>query len=168
MVAQSIPLRSAAVFRFAANFGERRSAGGVGSGSGEFSQIVAALSGPSISGFGAGLVSGSSTLRSCVHCACASLRLPPERRVPRPFELDELPVALEEPCVDDAEPLLTCSNPPSEVPVLESAVSVESAGADVSGAGAAASASVDGAGVAESSLVAAAESSVAGAGASDD
>src|SRR3954469_19391683 len=169
MVAQSIPLRSAAVFRFAANFGERRRAGGVGSGSGEFSQIVAALSGPSISGFGAGLVSGSSTLRSCVHCACASLRLPPERRVPRPFELDELPVALEEPCVDEAEPLLTCSNPPSEVPVLESGVSAESAGADVSGAGAAASASVDGAGVAaESSLVAAAESSVAGSAASDD
>src|SRR5881409_1925184 len=132
MVAQSIPLRSAAVFRFAANFGERRRAGGVGSGSGEFSQIVAALAGPSISGFGAGFVLGSSTLRSCVHCACASLRRPPERRAPGPFELDELPVALEELCVDEAEPLLTCWNPPSEVPVLESGVSVESAGADVS------------------------------------
>src|SRR3954462_5041331 len=164
-----MPFRCAVAFRFAANFGERRSAGGVGSGSGEFSQIGAALSGPSISGFGAGLVLGSSTLRSCVHCACASLRLPPERRAPRPFELDELLVALEEPCVDEAEPLLTCWNPPSDVPVLESGVSAESAGPDASGAGAAVSASVDGAGVAaESSLVAAAESAVAGSAASDD
>src|SRR3954471_17088082 len=95
IVAQSSPALFAAAFRFAANFGESRRAGGVGSGSGEFSQIVAALSGPSISGVGAGLVLGSSTLRSCVHCACASLRLPPERRAPRPFELDEFLVALE-------------------------------------------------------------------------
>src|SRR3954447_9642928 len=109
IVAQSIPLRCAACFRFAANFGESRSAGGVGSGSGEFSQIVAALSGPSISGFGAGFVFASSTLRSCVRCACASLRLPPGRRAPGPLELDELPVALEELCVDEDDPLLTCS-----------------------------------------------------------
>src|SRR5881409_1705129 len=101
MVAQSIPLRSAAVFRFAANFGESRTAGGVGSGSGEFSQIVAALSGPSISGFGAGLVFGSSTLRSCCHCDCASFRRPPERWAPRLVEPDEVLVELEESSEED-------------------------------------------------------------------
>src|SRR5690349_23396878 len=104
IVAQSIPFCCAAAFRFAANFGERRSAGGVGSGRGEFSQIVAALAGPSISGFGAGFVFGSSTLRSCVHCACASLRRPLERwALRRVCELDELLVALEEPCADDED-----------------------------------------------------------------
>jgi hypothetical protein len=45
--------------RFRANVGDRRRAGGVGSGSGRFSQIVAADSGPSISGAGIGFVFGS-------------------------------------------------------------------------------------------------------------
>src|SRR5436190_10583719 len=67
MVAQSTPPLFAAFFRLATNFGERRTAGGVGSGRGEFNQIVAAFAGPSISGFGAGLDCGSSTLRSCTH-----------------------------------------------------------------------------------------------------
>src|SRR5436190_16870640 len=114
MVAQLIPLPCAAFFRFAANVGERRTAGGVGSGSGEFSQIVAALSGPSISGFGAFFVFGSSTLRSCCHCDCTSLCRPPELRPPRPFEPDELLVELEESCEEDDEPLLTCVKPPSD------------------------------------------------------
>src|SRR5919197_3045633 len=73
IVAQLTPALHAAFCRFAANFGERRTAGGVGSGSGELSQIVAALSGPSISGFGAGLVFGSSTARKCFVRARARL-----------------------------------------------------------------------------------------------
>src|SRR5262245_38960895 len=113
MTAQSTPPLFAAFFRFAANFGDRRTAGGVGSGSGEFSQIVAALAGPSISGFGAGFVFGSSTLRSCTHCDCASLRRP-ERGEVRPFELDELPVALEVDSCPDDEALLTCVKPASD------------------------------------------------------
>src|SRR5436190_10850200 len=96
ITAQSTPPRFAAAFRFAANFGESRTAGGVGSGSGEFSQIVAALSGPSISGFGAGFFFGSSTLRSCCHCDWASLRRPPERWAPPPFEPDDVLGELEE------------------------------------------------------------------------
>src|SRR3954462_3445820 len=158
IVAQSIPLRCAAVFRFAANFGERRSAGGVGSGSGEFSQIVAALAGPSISGFAAGFVFGSSTLRSCVHCDCASLRRPPARRA-WAREPDELLVALDEPCDDDEDDglLLTWVKPPSDVPAVDSAASAESVPADVPGAGAAAAASLEGSDVA-------ADSSAAGAG----
>src|SRR5206468_7232161 len=107
IVAQLIPLPCAAVFRFAANFGESRTAGGVGSGSGEFNQIVAALSGPSISGFGAGLFFGSSTLRSCCHCDWASLRRPPERWPPRPCEPDDVLAELEESEEEDDEPLLT-------------------------------------------------------------
>src|SRR5919197_5374969 len=107
IVAQLTPALHAAFCRFAANFGERRSAGGVGSGSGEFSQIVAALAGPSISGFGAGFVFGSSTLRSCTHCDCASLRRS-ERRDTRPLEPDELPVVLEDESCPDDDALLTC------------------------------------------------------------
>src|SRR5512133_2445115 len=141
MVAQLMPLPCAALFRFAANFGERRTAGGVGSGRGEFSQIVAALSGPSISGFGAGLFFGSSTLRSCCHCDWASLRRPPERRAP--FVPDEVLVEPEESCEEDDEPLLTCVKPPSNVPADESAVSAESAVAEASGAGAAGAASLE-------------------------
>src|SRR5919108_1282075 len=63
ITAQSTPLARAADLRLLANFGERRSAGGVGSGSGELSQIVAAPVGPSISGAGAGFTFGSKTLR---------------------------------------------------------------------------------------------------------
>src|ERR671937_1727753 len=65
IVAQLTPAPLAAALRFAANFGERRTAGGVGSGSGEFSHTVAALAGPSISGGGAGFVFGRSTARRC-------------------------------------------------------------------------------------------------------
>src|SRR5215468_9009933 len=133
-----MPPDFAAFFRFAANFGERRRAGGVGSGSGVFSQTVAALAGPSISGFGAGFVFGSSTLRSWTHWDCASLCRPPGRFVLWP---DELPaVELEdEPCVAD-ELLLTCVKPRSDVPAVESGVAAESAGAEVSMVGAAESA----------------------------
>src|SRR4029450_4779308 len=65
MVAQFSPASFAAALRFFANFGDSRSAGGVGSGSCEFSQIVAALGGPSISGAGAGLSFGTISVRSC-------------------------------------------------------------------------------------------------------
>src|SRR5580765_6377554 len=106
ITAQSTPPLFAAFFRLAANFGDRRTAGGVGSGSGEFSQIVAALAGPSISGFGAGFVLGSSTLRSCTHCDWASLRRPPERPLWL-LELDELPVPLEDVLCPDDDALLT-------------------------------------------------------------
>src|SRR3954469_11450630 len=78
MTAQLTPERCEAAFRFAAKRGERRSAGGVGSGSGEFNQIVAASAGPSISGFGAGFSFGSSAARTCFHCASAAARLPPD------------------------------------------------------------------------------------------
>src|SRR5919206_274485 len=44
IVAQSTPPARAADFRFVANFGDRRSAGGVGSGSGELSHTGAELS----------------------------------------------------------------------------------------------------------------------------
>src|SRR5690348_398140 len=147
ITAQSTPPLFAACFRFAANFGDRRTAGGVGSGSGEFSQIVAALAGPSISGFGAGFVFGSSTLRSCTHCDCASARRPLARCVPRAFELDELGVATQ-PCDgedvdgddDAALPLLTWVKPLSDVPAVESAASAagDEASAELSLAGAAA------------------------------
>src|SRR5438105_14438761 len=73
IVAQSTPPLRAAVFRFVANLGDRRSAGGVGSGSGVLSQTVAALGGPSISGFGAGLVFCSNTARGCSVLARARL-----------------------------------------------------------------------------------------------
>src|SRR6266511_1853503 len=63
MTAQSTPAPRAAALRLAANFGESRSAVGVGSGSCELSQIVAASAGPSISGAGAGLMFGRSTVR---------------------------------------------------------------------------------------------------------
>src|SRR5215831_15510810 len=153
-----MPPDFAAFFRFAANFGERRRAGGVGSGSGVFSQTVAALAGPSISGFGAGFVFGSSTLRSWTHWDCASLCRPPERFVLWPDEL--LAVGLEdEPCVAD-EPLLTCVNPASDVPAVESATSPELAGAELSVDGAAESA---GAAAVDSSAAGAAEASAAGA-----
>src|SRR5262249_50655852 len=144
ITAQSTPPLFAAFFRFDANFGDSRTAGGVGSGSGVFSQIVAALGGPSISGFGAGFDFGSRILRSWTPRGCASLRRPLERLEPRPFELDELLVTLEdESCPDDAAPL-TCVKPLSDVPVDESAMSAESAEADVSGAGVgAAEASLD-------------------------
>ena len=66
IVAQSRPAAFALAFRFEANFGDSRSAGGVGSGSGELSQIVAALAGPSISGAGAGFCFGSRIVRSFV------------------------------------------------------------------------------------------------------
>src|SRR5690242_2184300 len=112
ITAQSTPPLFAACLRFAANFGDRRTAGGVGSGSGEFSQIVAALTGPSISGFGAGFVLGSSTLRSCTHCDWASLRLPSARWPPWPFELDEPAVAPEDALCPDDDALLTCVKPP--------------------------------------------------------
>ena len=52
--------------RFRANFGESRRAGGVGSGSCELSQIVAASAGPSISGAGAGFSLGTRIVRSFV------------------------------------------------------------------------------------------------------
>src|SRR5215212_2862672 len=158
---QFTPFRFAAAFRFAANFGESRSAGGVGSGSGEFSQIVAALSGPSISGFGAGLVCGRIFARSCFHCDAASA-----------FLLAARPLL----CCDDADapapdavaaepPLLTCVNPPSDVPAEESSAAPAPAGAATSGAAAGAAASA-GAASADSSAAGAA-SSAAGA-ASDD
>jgi hypothetical protein len=162
ITAQSMPLRCAEVFRFAANFGERRSAGGVGSGSGEFNQIVAAPSGPSISGFGAGFSFGSSTERSCVHCERASARLPPD--LP-PLRLADGVAGLDDESLEEP-PLLTCVKPPSHVPAVESAASAESAGADGSAAGAAASsagaeASVDsGAGAASSAAGAASDASV--------
>jgi hypothetical protein len=66
IVAQSRPAAFALALRFEANLGDSRSAGGVGSGSGEFSQIVAALAGPSTSGAGAGFCFGSRMLRSFV------------------------------------------------------------------------------------------------------
>src|SRR3989442_9444141 len=66
IVAQSRPAAFAVAFRFEANFGESRSAGGVGSGSCELSQIVAALGGPSISGAGAGFNFGTRIVRSFV------------------------------------------------------------------------------------------------------
>src|SRR5262245_14971302 len=112
ITAQSMPALFAARFRFDANFGDRRTVGGVGSGSGEFSQIVAALAGPSISGFGAGFVFGSSTLRSCTHCDWGSLR-PLERWPVWPFELDEpvLGAVEDEACPED-DALLTCVKPP--------------------------------------------------------
>src|SRR5690242_6147652 len=160
ITAQSTPPLFAACLRFAANFGERRTAGGVGSGSGEFSQIVAAFAGPSISGFGAGFVLGSSTLRSCTHCDCASLRRLLEPRPLWPFELDEVPVAPEDvTCCPDDDALLTCVKPPSVVPFDESATSAESLGEDVSAEGTA-EASLD---AALSSVAGATESSVAGA-----
>src|SRR6478609_9684058 len=158
ITAQSTPPLFAAFFRFAANFGDRRTAGGVGSGSGEFSQIVAAFAGPSISGFGAGFVLGSSTLRSCTHCDWASFRRPPERPPLWSFELDEPSDALEDVLCPDDDALLTCVKPPSAVPVEESATSVESVEDDVSGAGAA-EASPE----ADSSVAGAADPSVAGA-----
>src|SRR6266540_5800918 len=65
ITAQLTPLARAAAWRLAANVGESRSAGGVGSGSGELSQIVAAPAGPSISGAGAGLIFGRRTARRC-------------------------------------------------------------------------------------------------------
>src|ERR671937_3069107 len=65
IVAQSTPPARAAALRCATNFGDRRSAGGGGSGSGELSHTVAALAGPSISGFGAGFVFGGNTQRRC-------------------------------------------------------------------------------------------------------
>src|SRR5580765_4914947 len=126
MTAQSTPPLFAAFFRFDANFGDRRTAGGVGSGSGEFSQIVAAFTGPSISGFGAGFVLGSSTLRSWIHCDWASPRRPPERRPLWPFEVDELPVVPEDVLCPDDDALLTCVKPLSDVPVDESATLAES------------------------------------------
>src|SRR5437870_3259945 len=58
---QLTPFALAADFRLAANFDDSRSAGGVGSGSGELSQTVAALAGPSISGAGAFFSFGSRT-----------------------------------------------------------------------------------------------------------
>src|SRR5512133_416198 len=165
ITAQSTPPLLAAFFRFAANFGERRVAGGVGSGRGVFSQIVAAFGGPSISGFGAGFVVGSSTLRSCCHWACASLRRLPERFAPR--EPGELLVVLEdESCADDGEPLLTCVKPLSEVPAVESATAGEAVEADSSAVGAgAAEASLEDA---DSSAAGAADSSAAGAASDDD
>src|SRR5689334_21660479 len=122
----------------------------------------------------AGFVFGSSTLRSCVHCACASLRRPLERwALRRVCEPDELLVALEEPCADDEdedeELLLTCVNPPSDVPADESAVSAESVAADVSGAGAAAVASLEGSDVAADwSAAGAADWSAEGAAADEE
>ena len=80
---------------------------------------------------------------------------------PRPRELDELLVALEDGSADDGEPLLTCVNPLSDVPAVESATSAESAGADVS----AADASLEDA---ASSAAGAAEGSAAGAASDDD
>src|SRR2546429_8375194 len=65
-VAQSSPAPFAVAFRFEANFGESLRAGGVGSGSCELSQIVAALGGPSISGAGAGFSFGRRIVRSFV------------------------------------------------------------------------------------------------------
>jgi hypothetical protein len=97
---------------------------------------------------------------------------PPERRVPRAFELEVLPtLTKDEPWVgdvdeddedeDEDEPLLTCVKPPSLVPALESGTTDESGEAELSGAGVAgaAEASLDEA----DSSAGAAVSSVAGA-----
>src|SRR2546429_2242157 len=65
-VAQSSPAPFAVAFRFEANFGESLRAGGVGAGSCELSQIVAARAGPSTSGAGAGFSFGRRTVRSFV------------------------------------------------------------------------------------------------------
>src|SRR5919106_1400994 len=103
ITAQSMPFRCAAALRFEANFGDRRSAGGVGSGSGEVSQIVAALSGPSISGFGAGFDCGSRTLRSWIHCERGSEPFALEREPFLPLDAAGAPAELgADACPDDS------------------------------------------------------------------
>src|SRR5262249_35883936 len=62
MSAQSTPVCFETAFSCLANFGESRSAGGVGSASGRFNQIVAADAGPSISGTASGFVAGRRTM----------------------------------------------------------------------------------------------------------
>src|SRR5262249_26599882 len=62
MSAQSTPVFFETAFSCLANFGESRRAGGVGSPSGRFNQIVAAEAGPSISGTASGLVAGRRTI----------------------------------------------------------------------------------------------------------
>src|ERR1051326_8398414 len=61
MSAQSMPVCFDTALSCRANFGDSRSAGGVGSASGRFNQIVAADAGPSISGTCSGFVAGRRT-----------------------------------------------------------------------------------------------------------
>src|SRR5438477_8035316 len=126
------PLRAAA-FRFDANFAESRSAGGVGSGSGELSQTVAALCGPSISGFCAGLVFGNRTARRCSVRTRARLAAVCFGVCAAELPRAGLLAALEE----ELEPV-TCEKPWSEAAAAASgatavgsgAAAAESAGAD--------------------------------------
>ena len=76
MTAQSIPAPRDVALSVRANFRDSLSAGGVGSGSCEFSQIVAAFAGPSISGAGAGFRVGRRIDRSVVFFQLRASLLP--------------------------------------------------------------------------------------------